>query len=83
MTRHNTETGMLYMAVLCYMSVTYLTDNTAFYFWSCIGLRLIPMSYSYRIDQTGRQKQWKAPTPQESADEIWLIEMGGKVRNAE
>ncbi len=83
MTRHNTETGMLYMSLLCYMSVTYLTDNTAFYFWSCVGLRLIPMSYSYRIDKSGGQKQWKAPTPQEAADEIWLIEMGGKVRNAE
>ena len=76
MTRHDTETGMLYMAVLAYMTVTYLTDNTAFYFWSCIGLRLIPMSYSYRIRQTRDQKQWKAPTPEESANEIRLIEMG-------
>ena len=83
MTRHDTETGILYMAVLAYMTVTYLTDNTAFYFWSCIGLRLIPMSYSYRISKTGNPKQWKAPTPKESADEIWLIEMGGKVGNAE
>ena len=83
MTRHDTETGMLYMAVLCYMTVTYLTDNTAFYFWSCIGLRLIPMSFSYRIRKPGRQKQWSAPTPQEAADEIWLIEMGGNVRHAE
>lgn len=83
MTRHNTETGMLYMAVLCYMSVTYLTDNTAFYFWSCIGLRLIPMSFSYRIREDGRQKQWRAPTPQEAANEIWLAGMGGSVRHAE
>lgn len=83
MTRHSTETGMLYMAILCYMSVTYLTDNTAFYFWSCIGLRLIPMSFSYRICKPGRIKQWTAPTPQESANEIWLIEMGGDARNAE
>ncbi|MBQ3371755.1 MAG: O-antigen ligase family protein [Oscillospiraceae bacterium] len=83
MMRYDTETGMLYMAILAYMTVTYLTDNTAFYFWSCIGLRLIPMSYSYRISKTGNPKQWKAPTPKESADEIWLIEMGGKVGNAE
>ena len=82
MKRHNTETGMLYMAILAYMTVTYLTDNTAFYFWSCIGMRLIPMSFSYRISETGQQKQWKAPTPQESADEIWLIEMGGSVSDA-
>ena len=72
---------MLYMAVLAYMTVTYLTDNTAFYFWSCIGLRLIPMSYSYRIRET--EREWKAPTPQESADEIRLIEMGVKEGDAE
>jgi hypothetical protein len=64
------------MAVLAYMSVTYLTDNTAFYFWSCIGLRLIPMSYSYRIRETRKPLQWRAPTPEEAANEIRLIEMG-------
>ena len=58
------------------MTVTYLTDNTAFYFWNCIGLRLIPMSYSYRVRKTLQQKQWKAPTPEESANEVRLIEMG-------
>ena len=83
MTRHNMETGMLYMAILVYMTATYLTDNTAFYFWSCIGLRLIPMSYSYRNSKLEKQTQWKAPTPKEAADEIWLIEMGGTFRNAE
>jgi hypothetical protein len=76
MTRHDTETGILYLAILCYMTVTYLTDNTAFYFWSCIGLRLIPMSYSYRIIKTRKQTLWKAPTPEESASEIRLIELG-------
>ena len=83
MLRHDTQTGMLYMAVLLYMTVTYLTDNTAFYFWSSIGLRLIPMSYSYRIIQSGNQTQWKAPTPEEAADEIRNIEMRGKEGNAE
>ncbi len=82
MTRHDTETGMLYMAILCYMTVTYLTDNTAFYFWSCIGLRLIPMSYSYHISKTADAKRWEAPTAKELADEIWLIEKGGRVGNA-
>ena len=76
MKRHDMETGILYMAILAYMTVTYLTDNTAFYFWSCIGLRLIPMSYSYRVRKTLQQKQWKAPTPEESANEVRLIEMG-------
>jgi hypothetical protein len=83
MKRHDTETGLLYTAVLCYMTVTYLTDNTAFYFWSCIGLRLIPMSYSYRIQRTTERKRWNAPTPEELADEVRLIEMGGAGENAE
>ena len=76
MTRHDKETGILYMAVLAYMTVTYLTDNTAFYFWSFIGLMRIPMSYSYRRKKARIPVQWKAPTPEESADEIRLIEMG-------
>ena len=75
--RHDTETGLLYMAALTYMTVTYLTDNTAFYFWSCIGLRLIPMSYSYRNRKEKDVNRWRAPTPEESANEIRLIEMGG------
>ena len=76
MKQHDTETGLLYIAILAYMSVTYLTDNTAFYFWSCIGLKLIPMSYSYRIREKLKQVRWKAPTPDEAMNEIRLIEMG-------
>ena len=80
--RHNTETGMLYMAILCYMTVTYLTDNTAFYFWCCIGLRLIPMSFSYRNSNREETAQWVPPSRQEAADEIWQIEMEGRIKNA-
>ena len=78
MKRHDTETGMLYMAILLYMTVTYLTDNTVFYFWSSLGLRLIPMSFSYRILRQEKKPVWKAPTPAEAADEIFLIETGGR-----
>ena len=80
--RHDTQTGMLYMAILMYMTASYLTDNTAFYFWCSIGLRLIPMSYSYRINKLEKETQWKAPTPEDAANEIWLIEMRGKGENA-
>ena len=76
--RHDTQTGMLYMALLMYMTASYLTDNTAFYFWCSIGLRLIPMSYSYRINKLEKETQWKAPTSEDVANEIWLIEMRGK-----
>ena len=63
------------------MTVTYLTDNTAFYFWSCIGLRLIPMSYSYRVFKAGESQRWKAPSAEDAADYIWLVETGGENRN--
>ena len=82
MKRHDMQTAMLYMAALLYMTVTYLTDNTSFYFWSSIGLRLLPMSYSYRIHKLRKQTQWKAPTPEEASDEIRRIEMRGKAKNA-
>ena len=80
--RHDTQTGMLYMAILMYMTASYLTDNTAFYFWCSIGLRLIPISYSYRITKLEKETQWKAPTSEDVANEIWLIEMRGKGENA-
>ncbi len=83
MKRHDTQTGMLYMAILLYMTATYLTDNTAFYFWCSIGLRLIPISYSYRINKLEKETQWKAPTSEDVANDIWLIEMRGKGQNAE
>ena len=83
MKKHDTETSLLYMAILAYMTVTYLTDNTAFYFWCSIGLRLIPMSYCYRIPKPEKQIRWKAPTPEESANEIRMIEMEERTKNAE
>ena len=75
--RHDTESALLYMAILGYMSVTYLTDNTAFYFWSCVGLRLIPMSYSYRIYRAEKKRKWKPLNPEDAVNEIWMIEMEG------
>ncbi len=78
MKRYDMETCILYMAILCYMTVTYLTDNTAFYFWDSIGLRLIPMSFSYRILKEKRVRRWRPPSADDAADLIWDIEMGGK-----
>lgn len=49
--KHSDETALLYIALFAYMYVTYLTDNTAFYFWVSIGLRLMPTSFSYRVER--------------------------------
>ena len=81
MKHYDTETGLLYMAILCYMSVTYLTDNTAFYFWSSIGLRLIPMSYSYRIYKAKKIRRWRALSAADASDLIWTIETEGRAKH--
>ena len=39
--RYGPEAGILYFAILNPLSMTYLTDNTAFYFWCTMGLRMI------------------------------------------
>lgn len=41
--RYGQEMGLVYMAMMIPMTITYLTDNTAFYFWVTLCLRLIPM----------------------------------------
>ena len=59
---------MLYISVLTLMSTTYLTDNTAFYFWCMMALRLIPLSYGvYRKNKFGvaikeEKAKWSPPS---------------------
>ena len=72
---YDVQTGLLYMSILLYMSVTYLTDNTSLYFWCSVGLRLIPMSFSYRVVKKEPFKRWKPPTSADAANEIRAILM--------
>lgn len=46
---------MLYLSELGYMTVTYLTDNTAFYFWSTMALRLVTLAYAMERKSPGTQ----------------------------
>lgn len=73
--RHSERTAVLYICLLGYMSVTYLTDNTAFYYWSCIGLRLIPMGYSFTLEQREIKDTWRPPTAGELSMSVWRKEM--------
>ena len=69
----DTETAVLYMSLLTLMSTTYLTDNTAFYFWCMMALRLIPLAYGvYRRNKTGSaikedKKKWAPPSKDDFA----------------
>lgn len=57
----------LYICELGYMTITYLTDNTAFYFWCTIGLKLIVLAYAYhRKSMIVEEKvRWRPPKKEE------------------
>lgn len=61
------QTAFLYMGLLLTMTITYLTDNTAFYFWCTMGLRLIPLAYGVSLGKKPKKDnekkvKWKPPT---------------------
>lgn len=60
----DTKSAVLYCSVLGYMTVTYLTDNTAFYFWSTLSLKLIVLGYTvYRREIKRKQEElWRPPS---------------------
>ena len=72
--------ALVYFSLLGYMSVTYLTDNTAFYYWSCIGLRLIPMAYCLMQRPQCRERNWWPPSPGDFSREVWRQEMEDRSR---
>ena len=41
------KVAVCFMAINVYMLVTYLTDNTMFYYWSSMVIRMLPMSYFF------------------------------------
>ena len=53
--KFGTEVALCYIALLFYMSFTYMTDNTAFYFWCTMGLRMIPLAYSFTVKATRKK----------------------------
>lgn len=67
------QTTLLYMCELAYMTVTYLTDNTAFYFWSTMALRLVALSYSIERQKPPKPQVWKPKNKQEMHDHIRIL----------
>ena len=65
-------TSLLYMSLLLYMTFTYLTDNTAFYFWSTLSLRLIVLSYSVTKKTGPEVRLWKPMNREEVREHIRL-----------
>lgn len=71
------QTTLLYMCVLGYMTVTYLTDNTAFYFWSAMALRLLPLAYAMNRKKPPKPKVWMPDSRQEMRDRIRVLMQEG------
>ena len=67
------QTTLLYMCVLGYMTVTYLTDNTAFYFWSTMALRLVTLAYTMERKKPPKPKVWMPDSRQEMRDRIHIL----------
>ena len=58
------------------MTVTYLTDNTAFYFWSTMALRLVTLAYTMET-QSPKPKMWMPDSRQEMRDRIHILMQEG------
>ena len=41
------KVAVCFMSINIYMLITYLTDNTMFYYWSSMVIRMIPMSFFF------------------------------------
>ena len=41
------KVAVCFMAINLYMLITYMTDNTMFYYWSSMVIRIIPLSFFY------------------------------------
>lgn len=64
--RYGAQAGLLYIALMNPMSMTYLTDNTAFYFWCTMALRMIPLAVCCGKPARSTQKAaWQPPGPGE------------------
>ena len=74
--RFGSETALLYISIFMFMAVTYMTDNTAFYFWSSTALRLLPMAFSMGVVKKEEEKhRWVPPTAQSIAEDMRLVEL--------
>ena len=71
------QTTLLYLCELGYMTVTYLTDNTAFYFWSTMALRLVTLAYAMERKKPPKPKVWVPDSRQEMRDRIRILMQEG------
>ena len=62
---YSSKTACMYMCIFIYMSFTYMTDNTAFLYWSTVALRLLPMAFASGEEKEEPVLKWRPPTGKE------------------
>ena len=67
------DTTLLYLCNLSYMTMTYLTDNTSFSFWSTMALRLIPLAYFVERKKPPKPQVWKPRDKKEMHEHIRIL----------
>ena len=55
-TRCGELTAVCFMTINVYMLVSYMTDNTMFYYWSSMIIRMLPMCYFYSPEKLPKLK---------------------------
>lgn len=50
--------SMLFILCETYIFITYMTDNTLYYYWTSMVLRLLPMAYSLHLPEHTDQFRW-------------------------
>jgi len=67
------DTTLLYLCNLSYMTMTYLTDNTSFSFWSTMALRLLPLAYSVQHKKPPKPQVWTPRDKKEMHEHINVL----------
>lgn len=52
------KTALLFIMCELYIFITYMTDNTLYYYWTSLVLRLLPMAYSLHNPEHTDQFYW-------------------------
>ncbi|MGN0149706.1 MAG: hypothetical protein ACI4C7_05595 [Clostridia bacterium] len=55
---HGEMVAMLFIMCELYIFITYTTDNTLYYYWTSMVLRLMPMAYAMHIPEHHDQFYW-------------------------
>lgn len=69
----DTRTALLYVCELGYMTVSYLTDNTAFYFWCTMALRLVTLAYAVSRRREVQEPKWQQLDRRSVSDLIGIM----------